>query len=100
MIECFGVGAHAACALVANGQEPRGKFVLLQSGQTLTHSRRHRLSLGFSGDRSDSLDCLMDRVVFYVQSHWYLSTKHMVPVTGAHGFSIGGSHQVTRAAEA
>ena len=62
------------CGLAADGQEPGGEFVLLQPGQPLTHRSRHRLSLGFSGDQSDPLDCLMDRVVFDVQSHWYLST--------------------------
>jgi hypothetical protein len=42
MISRFGVGAHAACALEAD-----------QPDQPLTHGRRHRLSLRFSGYQSD-----------------------------------------------
>ena len=72
-----------ACALAADCQEPGGKVILLQPGQPLTDGRRDRLRLGFSGDQSDSPDCLMDRVVFDVQSHWYLSTYLMVPLTDA-----------------
>ena len=78
MVERSGLGAHAACGLVADGQESGGEFVAVQPGQPLTHSRRHSLSLRLSGDSGDPFDCFVDQsslmlsaIGTFLPGEWY-----------------------------